>query len=426
MQPYLYKIIFCLFLGITLIMHSGCNRVSMPEGKSIYVPLELQVQDLEDDDSEWSFHRMEATTNLVVFWQKGFGKDWSDVPSLNGQPMSIDMLRLKARLEYLYSFYRDTLDFHVEGSVADHTRMLVLLNYTLDGTVYGGSYDNTIGALWLAPSTLHDDRLNDIAHEFAHTFQAQVGIDRPDGPWNSKGFFEMASQWMVFQENPRWIVDEKYHLEAFKSQMHKSFLDGDYVYHSPYVLQYWSDLHGRDVIARLFKEAQNGEDPIMAYKRLYSLSQNELCDDMFEASRHFVGLDYRHAWNETRAVAGQVETPMVAESGGWLRPRLEYEPENYGFNVVPAPIHNGVVSVQFKGTASNDNADYRYGFVAVDELGSYHYSPVGSQKEGTLTWQMPFESKQAWLVVMGAPRVHWRVSAEHYKVLNHPYQIRWK
>lgn len=34
--------------------------------------------------------------------------------------------------------------------------MMVMLQYSLDGTAYGGAYDNTIGAFWAAPNRLKD------------------------------------------------------------------------------------------------------------------------------------------------------------------------------------------------------------------------------------------------------------------------------
>lgn len=49
----------------------------------------------------------------------------------------------------------------------------------------------------------------------------------------------MTSQWMLWQVNPEWITDEKYHWDAFMKLTHKAYLHLENIYHSPYVLEYW-------------------------------------------------------------------------------------------------------------------------------------------------------------------------------------------
>ena len=157
------------------------------------------------------------------------------------------------------------------------------------------------------------------------------------------------------------LTDENYHYEAFKKLTHRAFLHLDNIYHSPYVLQYWSDIRGRDVIGELFREGRNGEDALMTYKRLFGLNQLQMCDEMFEACRHIVGLDYRHAWNETRQYAGQIDTPTDIDPQGWTSPKQEFTPEDYGFNVFPISLntYRGTITLSFEGLANR--AGWRYG-----------------------------------------------------------------
>ena len=65
--------------------------------------------------------------------------------------MHVDLPNLERKLERFYTFYKDTLKFILPGSNADKYRMLVMLNYS-GGTAYGGDYDQTIGAFWVAPT----------------------------------------------------------------------------------------------------------------------------------------------------------------------------------------------------------------------------------------------------------------------------------
>ena len=55
-----------------------------------------------------------------------------------------------------------------------------------------------------------------MAHELGHSFQLQIPADSVGDAWGGSGFFEMTSQWMLWQVNPDWLTDENYHFEAFK------------------------------------------------------------------------------------------------------------------------------------------------------------------------------------------------------------------
>ncbi len=83
----------------------------------------------------------------------------------------------------------------------------------------------------------------------------------------------MTSQWMLWQVNPDWMTDEKYHWDAFKTLTHKAYLHLDNIYHSPYVLEYWGIRHGLPFIAELYRQGKRGEDPVITYKRLTVLDR---------------------------------------------------------------------------------------------------------------------------------------------------------
>ena len=66
--------------------------------------------------------------------------------------------------------------------------MMVMINYSLEGTAYGGDYDQQIGALWAAPNRIQDEKLNCVAHELGHSFQAQISCDGEGEAW---GWFRL-------------------------------------------------------------------------------------------------------------------------------------------------------------------------------------------------------------------------------------------
>ena len=390
--------------------------------KKIYIPEDLRKMDLQADTSQWSFKRSIETDDLILMWERGFGSDTSNPPMLEGKPMSFNLTNLRDRVQEFYHFFRDTLAFTRSGSKADKYKMMVMVNYSLDGTAYGGTYDNFIGALWVAPNRIQDTKMNCMAHELGHSFQLQIPADSVGDAWGGSGFFEMTSQWMLWQVNPDWLTDENYHFEAFKQLTHKAYLHLDNIYHSPFVIQWWSDLHGRKSIAELYRQGRIGEDPVMTYKRMYNMSQKQFCDEMFRGYQHLVNFDFNHARKETRQYACTFDTEL--EGGKWLRPK-NY-PEEYGFNAIKLDDKVNLNARKFRLNLQGDNL--RYGFVGITTDGQSVYSNVNATE-----FVVPKSKRLShlYLIVMGAPLQHHQIpmpTDENYKnpqnLLVFPYSFR--
>ena len=390
--------------------------------KKIYIPEDLRKMDLQADTSQWSFKRSIETDDLILMWERGFGSDTSNPPMLEGKPMSFNLTHLRDRVQEFYHFFRDTLAFSLPGSKADKYKMMVMVNYSLDGTAYGGTYDNFIGALWVAPNRIQDAKMNCMAHELGHSFQLQIPADSVSDAWGGSGFFEMTSQWMLWQVNPGWLTDENYHFEAFKQLTHKAYLHLDNIYHSPFVIQWWSDLHGRKSIAELYRQGRIGEDPVMTYKRMYNMSQKQFCDEMFRGYQHLVNFDFNHARKETRQYACTFDTEL--EGGKWLRPK-NY-PEEYGFNAIKLDDKVNLNARKFRLNLQGDNL--RYGFVGITTDGQSVYSNVNATE-----FVVPKSKRLShlYLIVMGAPLQHHQIpmpTDENYKnpqnLLVFPYSFR--
>lgn len=389
--------------------------------KKLYIPKDLQGMNLKADTSKWSLNRSIETDDLIFMWERGFGNDVSNPPQLKGHDMSFNLLNLRDRIQTFYHFFRDTLGFVTPNyqSKADHYKMMVMVNYSLDGTAYGGTYDNFIGALWVAPNRIQDTKMNCMAHELGHSFQAQIMADSIGQCWGGTGFFEMASQWMLWQVNPDWITDENYHFEAFKILTHKAFLHMDNIYHSPYVLQWWSDLHGRQFIAELFRQGVIGEDPVMTYKRMNGLSQSAFCDEIFRGYQHLVNFDFTNAYKETRQYAATFNTELETCSNGWLRPKSL--PEGYGFNAIKLDdrvnLNSPIFHLHLRGN------QLRYGFVGITTNGESIYSDVNATSFTSNSQPL----KHLYLIVMGAPEHHADVMTHgdtpEYKQYPYEFQI---
>ena len=400
--------------------------LSAQSQKKIFIPEDLRGMDLQADTSKWSFKRSIETVDLIFMWERGFG-DHGDRsrdsvqnhgpvplisgPALDGKPMSFNLENLKNRVQSFYHFFRDTLEFSKPGSKCDKYKMMVMVMYSLDGTAYGGTYDNFIGALWVAPNRIQDEKMNCMAHELGHSFQLQIPADSVGDAWGGSGFFEMTSQWMLWQVNPDWLTDENYHFEAFKKLTHKAYLHLENIYHSPYVIQWWSDLHGKKSIAELYRQGKIGEDPVVTYKRMYGLKQQEFNDEMFRGYQHLVNFDYNHARKETRKYACTFDTechptPVVGHpsprGGEWLRPK-DY-PEEYGFNAILLDDKVNLKARRFDLFIKGDNL--RYGFVGIDTDGKSIYSPINATSFETPKGKT---LKHLYLIVMGAPMKHYQI-----------------
>ncbi len=369
--------------------------------KKIYIPEDLRKMDLQADSSQWSFKRSMETDDLILMWERGFGNDTANPPMLEGKPMGFNLQNLRDRVQSFYTFFRDTLAFSKPGSKCDRYKMMVMVNYSLDGTAYGGTYDNFIGALWVAPNRIQDNKMNCMAHELGHSFQLQIPADSVGDAWGGSGFFEMTSQWMLWQVNPDWITDENYHFEAFKKLTHKAYLHLENIYHSPYVIQWWSDLHGRKSIAELYRQGKIGEDPVMTYKKMNGLSQQAFCDEMFRGYQHLVNFDFKHARKETRKYACTFDTELT-QTDGWYSP-VHY-PEEYGFNAILLDDKVDLSAPSFGLQIRGDNL--RYGFVGITVDDEEIYGDINAP-----TFMVPQgkKLKHLYLIVMGAPTLHGQI-----------------
>lgn len=419
-----------LFLSLLLAFVGAAAMQAQPPTapqKAIYLPDSIRPYGLDNPEARWAWRRSVQTQNLILLWEKGFGDDPRTAPALEGRPMTFDVANMLVRLERFYRYFRDTLKFASPGSKSERYKMMVMVNYSLEGTAYGGTYDNFIGALWVAPNRLQDRKLNVLAHELGHSFQLQIYADGMSEGWGAAGggFFEMTSQWMLWRVNPDWITDEKYHFDAFQKLTHKGFLHPENIYHSPYVVEWWAEKHGLESIATLYRQGKQGEDPAMTYMRMYGLSQQQFNDEMFDCYRHLVNFDFAYARRQTRPYACTFSTPMQPQAGGWQRPDTACIPENYGFNAIKVPISpkSQKAVAQFRALPGSGSG-YRYGFVGVATNDQTYYGSVGSAPKGKAVLRLPegVELKNLYFVVMGAPASHDLNPASR----RFPYEVKFK
>ena len=412
-------ILVCAFACSLVQAQEQKSGYTLPEGKEIYIPKELRDNDFTNKESDWSYYRMACTPNVVCFWEKGFGDDLSKAPDLDGHPMTVDLDNLLSRVEYFYNVYRDMMGFLRRGSKAEKYRMMVMLKYSLEGTAYGGCYDDVIGALWIAPNRVQDKTLNCIAHELGHSFQIQIRCDGQSQGMGG-GIFETSAQWMLWQVNPRWTTDEKYHWDAYKKDIHLRLFHHQNMYHAPFVLEYWGVLHGLTYMADMFRGGKRGEDFVQTYMRMYKVDVEKMGDELLDCYSRLITFDFPDKHKESARYSCELKSELADTLGGWKKPVKV--PETYGFNVdeIPVPQEGKSVKIRFQGLPEEENVGYRYRLVAIDQEGKPTYLAANSAQKKTLSYTNSGNIKRLYLVVVGCPTKEY----EARKAATYPYIIK--
>lgn len=394
-------LLFLLFIYVHALL------LAQPE-KGIYIPEELRQNDFNDPASPWSYCRMAETPNVVLFWEQGFGPDLSKAPDLEGRPMTVDLPNLLSRLEYFYQVYRDMMRFTLPGSQAERYKMMVMLNYSLEGTAYGGCYDDTIGALWIAPNRVQDKRLNCIAHELGHSFQIQVACDGR-GRGIGGGIYEMASQWMLWNVNPEWPTDENYHWQAFVQDANLRFLAPENIYRSPYMLEYWSMKRGLTVVADLFRETRQEEDVCQGYMRLFGLSNEDFAREAVDCYSRLLTFDFPGKQAVNRQYAGQFVNDKPLQTFGANVVKIKDEGRR---------MKRGRFQMKFSG---DRDKGYAYRLVAVNNRAEATYGDICTRQRGTASLDLPADTQDLFLVVTGYPLGAYQPDSEQ----TYPYQLKY-
>jgi hypothetical protein len=420
------------------------DTVARPAVKELYIPAKIwnvpKDNDFKNDTSEFCFKRMKESENIALFWSKKFGDDPLANPEASQRFSPENILNEGERI---YEFYVDNLKFVEKGnSITDRYKCLIFIISSKGGTAFGGGEENKIGIFWAPPGRMSKAPFGALAHEMGHSFQYLLNADKTKGEPRSRGggggpaFAEMTSQYMLWQVYPDWMTFENYHLADFMKQTHYAFLHEKNMYHSPYVLEYWSDKHGADFIGKMWREGLAGEDPVMTYKRLTSVDQESFNNEIFDAAQRFITWDMKRIEQVAAKYANQHFSKLDSIGDGWYKISESNCPQNYGYNgiklTVPKP--GKIVKLEFKGIAgaegyraiSTEKAGWRYGFLAVKEDGSRVYGKMYSEATGKASFKVPEDTRFLWLVVSGAPAEHWihKTDGDEKNDEQWPYRIK--
>lgn len=414
-----------LSLTLTQIINATntLKAVTKSVGKQIYVPTWM-MGDVYNSTNNWSIERSKQSKNWILFWEPGFGTDPGAI---------VDQCLTLA--EKSFELYADTLKFiHKGSSKTDNYKMIIRLRYGTEWEASGSGVDNTIGLLTLTSWALTSRGGQTIAHEVGHCFQYQVHCDNNDNNgWmygygtsgaGGNGFWEQCAQWQAYQVFPEQQFTSEW-FSGYLNAVHKHPLHEAPRYNNYFIQDFWTFKRGRDIIGNLWNLSKYPEDPLETYKRINGLTQNQLNDEMWECGARFASWDIPLiSSNGASKIASRPQPKMNNAGDNYWKIDSTVCLENYGHNIIKLNVPAGgkKVTASFEGLAGSAGfrklyptaAGWRFGFVAMKFDGTRVYGDIQSASmsvdggKALVTFECPALTSRLWLVVSGAPSVHWR------------------
>jgi hypothetical protein len=414
-------------ISITQKSAAGTIDPSTIDVSKIYIPLELRGMDLYTSSSTWFFGRSKQSEHFIVFWGKGYDEYGIVTPSnYPNATYRVDIDDLLVKAEQFYDLNVNTLKFLTPGaSKTDNYKMMIFLLYQTEWLATGAGYDNTIGALWVSPSTCQPVG-STIAHEIGHCFQYQVYCDHGgNSGWRygfggngGNAFWEQTAQWQSYQSYPA---------EAFSSYNFGVYIDNCFLstfhewqrYASYFIHYYWADKHGIDFIGKMWQQsgAPGQEDPAQAYMRITGISLEEYNNEQFDYARRMVTWDLDAIRETGKSYIGAHHSSFDKVEDNYWQISADNCIENHGYNVIRlnVPAAGTTITANFEGIAGAPGynainvqyAGWRYGYVALQSDGTRVYSDMYSASSGTATFSCPENCTNIWFVVSSAPTSYW-------------------
>lgn len=410
--------------GVVIIKNNANNKPQKiyftQANKELNIPEGSEGQTREEfnnPNSKYNVHCMVESDNVAVLWDKAFGTN-----PLRDPKRPFDPDELAEVGEEVYAFMRNELKFASgANSYADQYKFLMFVRYNDEGTAYGGG-DTNVAKLWVSPNHLKDPNHNIIYHEMCHSFQYMANFDGGARFGGTGSFYEMTSQWSLLRRYSNWADLEKSHFTDFMLRTHLTLGHKENQYHSPYVLEYWADKHGVEVISIMWQKSidTDQKDFMRTYRRITNTNQEAFNKEIYDAATKFITWDLKHIEKAYKTRAN-VHTCELKQFGDLYAITSARCPQNYGYNGIKlkVPTSGTTVKVDFEGLLSapgfaiqkSDKAEWRYGFLAVKKDGTRVYGEMNKvdakKAEGTATLVVPENTEHLWLVVAATPSEYW-------------------
>jgi len=412
--------------------------ISLFGQKEVYIPVEWQ-----QGSFDYSFDRSAQSDNFIMFWGPLAGLDPTSAPD----EIAFDPGEILNTAEDLYRFYIDTLVF-IPGDTGLITKwkMIIVLLHTwegIEGWAFGGNYDGQTGAMWMHPHAAKSETT--LAHEFTHALQNYTWMMYPGHGFINHsyvGFFwEAHAEFMALQRYPR--VARQFDISRWMNTSQFHWSSTRHHYQAFLFLEYLREIYGLELINRLWRESIIGEHPLETLMRILEISQDELNGLFADYASKNVSWDYRDighllqdaddALPEVFRLNTRIIPEEVNKSEGHYKISNHRAPQDYGYNIIrlipsiPDSCERKLVFLRFKGNLDiNDDAGWKFRFVAITPAGSTRYSDIYSGHDEEVAFELEALDDDLYLVVTGAPQKHhnydWEIGFP--KIYRYPYELR--
>lgn len=386
--------------------------------KGVFIPeKQAKEDDYNNPKSRFNHKHKAESENLVVFWDQSFGKDPTQYKD---EKMRFNPTEFLKEGERFFTFYRDKIKFLDKKTSNLKKHKMILYIYNDNQTTAYGWGNNQVGMMWFRPSRIQKHPYCALAHEMCHSFQYMAEADDHVG-YSGHSIIEYCAQWMLWQVYPEWITLENYHLKSYMDKTHYALMHKTNMYHAPQMMEYWSNKHGIGIIGRMWRETKADEDPVSTYQRLTRITQEQFNDEVYDAASRFVTWDIPRIRKVCAPYANQHHSKLESLGGSWYEIDADRCPQNYGYNAIrlKTPKEGELVTLDFKGIADDKRFDapyvaqagWRYGFLAVKMNGKRVYGEMNIGRNGinpTVNFKVPKDTEHLWLVVAGAPTLHYK------------------
>ena len=345
--------------------------------KTVYIPDSWQYDTAtgeytEDGDSElqWSLSRSRESDNCIIFWQKGFGSNPKQAPSIGGTSMTFDADDVLRVAEECYDLNVNQLGFSSSNMLGKY-KILILMKYTTTWTCYGGGYDFECSALWLNPATVKPAG-HSLAHEVGHSFQYMcyaeaahynhtssttigTGFHLPIG--NGQAIWEQTAQWQANQSYPSYMFSQSYPL--FGSNANYAF-SHEWMRYQSYWFHYYLCQHYNDIttIAQVWKQPMTGAvDFCQALMKLKGLTAEAFYRLYFDYALHCATYDFDAAAPYRDEYIGRFDYRAVQLAENKYQVAYASAPQGTGFNVVELSVPEAGTTITTKFTALKPGCD---------------------------------------------------------------------
>lgn len=428
--------------------------------KTVYIPREWQnrtdtllyAENDPDNKYTWSKSRSKETENVIVFWDKYYGKK---SPSEVTDFYHVDIDDLLRKCEAFFDLEINKLGFvDPNNSNLNKYKVMVLMNHTEEWTCFGGGYDYMVSALWLNPSTCKPVG-HSVAHEIGHSFHymcyseaSNHGYDRSvqtgfhGAVGNGSVTWEQTAQWQANQSYPELMYDQS--IGVFRNSHNYAYTHEWHRYQSYwffyYLCQYYHDIQS---VAKVWNWPETTvKDFNQVLMDCKGLSVDDLFKMYFDYACRMVTWDLDVCKPYRNPYIGDFNYRCALTEDGSYQVALASAPQSTGFNVIPLKVPEAGTNVTTHFTALrydaklangdpgeylNDNTGFskagvdnyqvingsyrgfRLGYVALLKDGTRKYFSEdsiyctgGSEKTETLSFTVPENTERMWLVVSPA------------------------